>query len=980
MSIRKRIIFITIVVSALFIFLLAIGLRFILFSGFSEIEDKTIERNLLMAENGLNQRMRYVESITKDWAVWDDSYNYILGRKKDYISNNISPNVLANLGVNFIILTNNKKKIVFVFGIDIESGKEKDFSKIAKFIVSDTRFKPETSLNGIISIPNQYPIIISSQPILKTNGNGPPVGSLIFGRFIDKEIIRTITEATLFPLTIRKIDSVLDVEFKEAFSALQKEEIFIKRESSNMAYGYLLLKDVYGKDSFFMRIGSSRAIYQQEIFLAEGIILFFVFGSILYLIIFLIIIDRNILNRLKKLIVSIKKVGATADLGYIADFGEKDEIEVLSKQIKRSFSQSDWIEEQVKKGEAEYRKIFELSPEAIVVLDRKGEMIDVNSRINDWLGYKKEEVLGKHILTLPFLNRQSKTIVIKKFIQRMRGKNVPPYDLEFIDKKNKIHIGRIRAKPIRDENKKIIGDLVLIEDVTLIRESEKKLKESERMYRDLFDNASDLIQSVDSKGNFLYVNHRWHKVLGYSEKEIKKINLFDIIHKNQLPHCRKLFKKLIAGESLEKIEVIFKTKNGKEVILEGSISPRMEDGKFVAARGIFRDITEKKESEIRLKNAKEKLEREKTKDEAIIENIAEGLIVTDENKNILVFNKTAQELLGWTSKEIVGKNFFEKIKLVDENNKEMPEAKRPLELALSGKKNFIGGVAEKYYYLKKDKNKFPVAILTAPLILGNKIIGVVEVFRDVTKEKEIDKAKTEFVSMASHQLRTPLTTINWYLEMLLDKEVGEISKNQEEYLKSIYGASRRMTELVSALLNVARIELGTFAIEPRKVRIEKIADSVIEELLPKIQKKKIKLRKYFEENLPIISTDPKLTRIILQNLLSNAVKYTKENRGKVLLKIKKQKNNILIRVSDNGYGIPEKDKSKIFTKLFRADNIKTMEPDGTGLGLYIVKGIVDGYGGDVWFKSKENKGVTFSVLIPTKIKRKKGSKKITILK
>lgn len=523
--------------------------------------------------------------------------------------------------------------------------------------------------------------------------------------------------------------------------------------------------------------------------------------------------------------------------------------------LKREKTKMRWVDGTATGEEEKYKTIFNLSPEAIIVLDRKGKMIDLNGKIYDWLGYKREEVLGKNLLNLPFLDRKNKSIVIKKFMQRMIGKNVSSYDLEFIDKKNRKHIGRIRANPIKDENRKITGDLIFIEDVTLTRESEERLKTS-----------------------------------------------------------------------------------------------------------------------------KENIEKEKAKDEAIMENIAEGMIVTDEKGIILFFNKAAEELLGWRSREIIGKDLIRKIKIVDANGKKFFDAKRPFQMALSGKKNLFGGVTQQYYYCRKDKSKFPVAIIVSPVIWEGKIIGTVEVFRDITREKEVDKAKTEFVSMASHQLRTPLVTMNWYIEMLLGREVGNITKAQEDYLKNVYNASQRMTELVSALLNVTRIEFGAFAIEPKKVDIKKIANSVIEELLPKVQKKKIRIKKDFQKDLPFISTDPKLTRIILQNLFSNAVKYTKVNRGRIVISIKKQKDNILIKVLDNGYGIPEKEQNKIFTKLFRADNIKVIEPDGTGLGLYIAKGIVDGYGGNIWFESEQNKKTVFSATIPIKIKRKAGSKKITILK
>jgi len=271
----------------------------------------------------------------------------------------------------------------------------------------------------------------------------------------------------------------------------------------------------------------------------------------------------------------------------------------------------------------------------------------------------------------------------------------------------------------------------------------------------------------------------------------------------------------------------------------------------------------------------------------------------------------------------------------------------------------------------------PVADSAAPLKdFKGKAVGCVIVFRDVTKERDIDKAKTEFVSLASHQLRTPLSSINWYTEMMLSGDAGKINKEQKEYLEEVYAGSKRMVNLVNALLNVSRIELGTFAVDPESVDFRKVAKSVLSELSPEISRKGIKVSAKIEEKLPFITADPKLVRIIFQNLLSNAIKYTKE-KGSVNLALKKGKKDILLKVSDSGIGIPAGQQKNIFTKLFRADNARVGDTEGTGLGLYIVKAIIDHSGGEIKFFSEEGKGTTFNVRIPLKgMVRRDGSKEL----
>ena len=145
-----------------------------------------------------------------------------------------------------------------------------------------------------------------------------------------------------------------------------------------------------------------------------------------------------------------------------------------------------------------------------------------------------------------------------------------------------------------------------------------------------------------------------------------------------------------------------------------------------------------------------------------------------------------------------------------------------------------------YYNIGKDQTKFPVAITVTPVVLAGKVVGTIKVFRDITYEREIDKAKTEFVSLASHQLRTPLSTVNWYAEMLLEGDVGELNGKQKKYLDEVYRSNRRMVELVNALLDVSSLELGTFVIEPIQMDICKLSEDVVHEQKPQIAARNIR--------------------------------------------------------------------------------------------------------------------------------------------
>lgn len=213
--------------------------------------------------------------------------------------------------------------------------------------------------------------------------------------------------------------------------------------------------------------------------------------------------------------------------------------------------------------------------------------------------------------------------------------------------------------------------------------------------------------------------------------------------------------------------------------------------------------------------------------------------------------------------------------------------------------------------------------------------------------------------------------------MLLAGDAGKLKTEQQEYLNDIYASSQRMTALVNSLLNVSRIELGTFSIDPKPTDIVSVVASVISEQSEKVLHKSLKIKTNFAKNSIETNIDPELFTIIVQNLLSNAIKYTLDG-GEIHVSLSLDKTRFTFTVSDNGIGIPKHQQDKLFSKLFRADNVKTLDTDGTGLGLYIVYSVVGSMGGQISFKSEEGKGSTFTVSLPRNMKKLTGDKKLTI--
>lgn len=350
-----------------------------------------------------------------------------------------------------------------------------------------------------------------------------------------------------------------------------------------------------------------------------------------------------------------------------------------------------------------------------------------------------------------------------------------------------------------------------------------------------------------------------------------------------------------------------------------------------------------------------------------VESTSDHIIITDPAGVILYANKAAEKITGYGQKEMLGKT-----PALWGNKMPKEFYKNMWDVIKKGKSTFKGEINN----TRKNGEEYLAEVEVSPVLDDTgKVIFFVGIERDVTHDREVEKAKTEFVSLASHQLRTPLTSIKWYTEELLRGDAGKLGKKQSEFVSQIQTGSRHMVDLVNKLLNVSRIELGSFSTKPETVSLPEIIQEIIAEFRPQITAKQQELKTVYPKTLPQITTDRQLLRVIIQNLISNAVKYTGE-KGHIQIKLflkapspLPQRLNpdlpcIFINVTDDGCGIPTHQQDKIFSKFFRADNVHTKDTEGTGLGLYMSKAIIEHIGGALWFESQENKGATFWLAVP----------------
>lgn len=515
------------------------------------------------------------------------------------------------------------------------------------------------------------------------------------------------------------------------------------------------------------------------------------------------------------------------------------------------------------------------------------------------------------------------------------------------------------------------------------RQLAQDLEDLKRYLSDLWHFLPLPLCYVNPRQVILDANREMEDFFGWPSSELigKKI---ETLFSNKA-QAEKIFQEVLKKKDLLRQEagVITKSKTRKTVtVLASSREDRQEN--VIGLYFAFSDISELKELQEKLEErvemrtketekkveeladsrkalmniledveeAREEAEVERRKTEMIIKNFADGLMFFDRRAILRIFNPQAE--------------VFFKVSAVEILNQEAAGLKKfP---SLSPVLKLLEREEKKLFREEVSLHDNLILEVTSIAVLDRaegEVAGTLVIMHDVTREKHVERMKTEFVSIAAHQLRTPLSAIKWTLRMLLDGDVGRLSKEQLDLLEKTYQSNERMIGLINDLLNVTRIEEGRYIFKPTLVQLEQLCQEVIDAAKEGILRKKINFGFLTpREKLPPVKIDSEKIKLVIQNLLDNAIKYTTSG-GRVTISLKKGKKEVELEIQDNGVGIPRDQQERVFTRFFRGANIIRLETTGTGLGLFIAKNIIEAHQGKIWFESEEGKGSTFHFTLPT---------------
>lgn len=484
-------------------------------------------------------------------------------------------------------------------------------------------------------------------------------------------------------------------------------------------------------------------------------------------------------------------------------------------------------------------------------------------------------------------------------------------------------------------------------------------------FSDLFENTSDLIQYVSKDGSIEKVNPSWLSTLGYNFEEVKGRSIYDFVTPEQQSEFRAYRETTFIKHINDDIQVTFVDSKGLPVILQGHLRAFFNEGILQHTRGVFRNVTAKIEAE--------KIQKEQfTRIAEFLANAPDAVIIIDETHNIIEWNQKATDTFGYTLAEVINQpltDFIIPVQYREAHRKGM------IRFLSTGHGPVLNTTIE-VPAVDKNLREFPISLSISAVKINEKwfFIAFINDISDkkeeeralIEKELELERSQLdshrnkEFLSFASHELKTPLTSLKAYLQLALKSFNREPTQHTLTFLHKAEDVSNKMAKLIFDLLDISKIHAGKLALQKEPVELIGMLEEITNSnqlLYPSHQ-----LKFSFSEEISI-EIDKERIEQVMVNIINNAVKYS-PNANVVELNVEKKHGHVQIAVRDYGDGIEEENKSKIFDKFYRIEELTSKTVSGLGIGLFISSEIIKQHDGNIWVENNEGGGATFFIILP----------------